>query len=148
MLNVFLKHVPTSIESWRGLAAAFLITCLAGCGSEFGSTASGIVTIDGKPVTPGLVTFVPEDPTAVPSVSDLDSSGGFELTTNKKHGLPPGNYRASVQAFRPPDVPIGQRTFEPSEPLIPAKYFQVSTSGLEYTVEQGINRIDIKLTSQ
>ncbi len=148
MLIFSLKHFPTSVSPWCGLAVTLLIACLAGCGSEFGSTASGIVTIDGKPVTPGLVTFVPEDPTAVPSVSDLDSNGGFELTTNKQPGLPPGSYRVAIQAFRPPDVPEGQRTMEPSEPLVPKKYLQVSTSGLEYTVEPGSNRIDIELTSK
>lgn len=126
-----------------------LIACLVGCGgSEFGATASGVVTLDGKPVTPGLVTFAPEDQAAAPSVSDLDANGGFTLTTNKKPGLAPGTYRVSIQAFRPPNVPPGERSFEPSEPLVPEKYLQVDTSGLEYSVQSGSNEINVELTSQ
>ena len=138
------RHRPT----WCVLSAFLVTTCLAGCGSEFGATVSGVVTLDGNPVTPGFVTFVPGEAGTVPATSDLDSSGGFELSTQKKVGLAPGTYRVSVQAFRPPDVPEGQRTMKPSEPLVPVKYLQVTTSGLEYTVEPGPNEIAIELTSK
>ena len=141
MLTYFLMKFFSSCGTTRcGLVAGtMLITSLCGCGSDFGSSVNGIVTLDGKPITPGLVTFVPEDPTAVPSVSNLDANGGFELTTNKKPGLPPGHYRVAVQAFQPPDVPAGQRSFEPSKPLVPEKYLQVTSSGLEFSVEPGSN---------
>ncbi|QEG36433.1 hypothetical protein [Bythopirellula goksoeyrii] len=145
MQTYLVSYPPSSNSAWLCTAATFFIASLAGCGSEYGSTAIGVVTLDGNPITPGLVTFVPEDPTAVPSVSNLDSNGGYELKTNKLPGLSPGKYRASVQAFRPPDVPEGQRSFEPSEPLVPEKYLQVTTSGLEYNVELGSNTINIEL---
>jgi hypothetical protein len=125
----------------------FALACLIGCGSEFGATARGVVTLDGKPVTPGHVTFALVDSSTVPAVSNLDSSGQFNLTTNKKTGLAPGKYRVAIQAFQPPDVPAGQRTFEPSKPLVPEKYLQVNTSGLEYTVAPGSNTIDIPLST-
>ncbi|MEM8944358.1 MAG: hypothetical protein AAGD11_04170 [Planctomycetota bacterium] len=129
------------------LPATVTFVGLVGCGSEFGASVSGKVTLDGKTITPGLVTFAPEDPTAIPSVGDLDSSGNFILTTSKKDGIRPGKYRASVQAFEPPDIPPGQRSYTPSEPLVPMKYMQVTTSGLEFTVESGSNTINIELTS-
>lgn len=147
MQTYLCSYLPISKCAWMCTSATLLIASLAGCGSEYGSTATGIVTLDGNPISPGLVTFVPEDPTAVPSVSNLDSNGGYELKTNKLPGLSPGKYRASVQAFRPPDVPEGQRSFEPSKPLVPEKYFQVTTSGLEYNVELGSNTINIELVS-
>lgn len=125
---------------------AFL--CVTGCGSEFGATVSGVVTLDGNPVTPGRVTFAPAEPTALPAAGKLDIDGSFELLTQKKPGLAPGTYKVSVQALRPPDVPKGQRTFTPSEPLVPEKYLSVKTSGLEFTVEPGSNTIDIPLVSQ
>ncbi|TWU28361.1 hypothetical protein [Bythopirellula polymerisocia] len=148
MQTLFCRHLPSSGCVRGSLVLAVLVTCLSGCGSKYDSTAVGIVTVNGTPVSPGLVTFVPEDPSAVPSISNLDSNGKFELKTNKLPGLPPGKYRASVQAFRPPDVPEGQRSFEPSEPLVPEKYLQVTTSGLEFTVEPGSNTIDIELSSK
>ncbi len=148
-MRIFPASRPAGAGSgWRLPASLVLLACLAGCGSEFGATASGVVTLDGEPVTPGLVTFAPETSEGIPSTSDLDSSGGFELQTNKKLGLAPGTYRVSVQAFRPPDLAEGQRTMRPSEPLVPEKYFQVTTSGLAYTVEAGSNTIDIELTSE
>lgn len=133
--------------AWVG-TAIIVITSLAGCGSEFGATVSGVVTLDGETITPGFVTFVPEDLTAVPAVSDLDSGGSYKLSTNKKAGLVPGIYRVSVQAFEPPVGPPGQRIYTPSKPLVPKKYLQVNTSGLEYTVEPGSNKIDILLLSK
>ena len=142
-LRLHLGHWPAR----NALAHFLVISCVSGCGSEFGATATGVVSLDGKPVNPGFVTFAPEDATAVPAVSDLDSNGHFELTTKKKPGLAPGTYRVAVQAFRPPNVPAGQRTMKPSEPLVPVKYLQVTTSGLEYTVERGSNTIDIQLVS-
>ena len=124
------------------------VATLAGCGSEFGATVSGVVTLDGNPLTPGQVTFAPSGPGSLPATSKLESDGSFELLTQKKPGLAPGTYKVAVQAFRPPDVPKGQRTFTPSEPLVPEKYLSVKTSGLEFTVEPGNNTIDIPLVSQ
>jgi hypothetical protein len=131
-------------------APGLLIIGLAGCGgSEFGATASGVVTLDGKPITPGFVTFAPENPADVPAVSDLDANGRFALTTNKKPGLVPGKYRVAIQAFRPPtNVTPGERLMTPSERLIPDKYFSVDTSGLEFTVDPGANTINLELTSK
>jgi hypothetical protein len=147
--NFFEQHLSFDTADAHRLAGSLVMIFLIGCGSnEFGSTVKGVVTLDGKPITPGLVTFAPEDPSAVPAVSDLDPNGSFELTTNKKPGLAPGNYRVAIQAFRPPDIPEGQRTMTPSEPLVPEKYFDVNTSGLEFTVEPGANVHNIELTSQ
>jgi hypothetical protein len=146
--SFFEQHVSFATTAVHRLACSLVMIFIMGCGSnEFGSTAKGVVTLDGNPITPGLVTFAPEDPTAVPAVSDLDPNGGFELTTNKKPGLAPGKYRVAIQAFRPPNIPEGQRTMTPSERLVPEKYFDVNTSGLEYTVEPGENSFDIELTS-
>lgn len=142
---------PRCLSKKRGVTGSFvaiLVTsCFAGCGSEFGATANGVVTLDGQPVTPGHVTFAADDPKAVPAVSDLDPNGGFELTTKKKPGLAPGTYTVAVQAFRPPDIPEGQRSFKPSEPLVPEKYMQTTTSGLQFTIEPGSNTIEIELVS-
>ncbi len=139
--------ISTAVE--YSLAASLLAACLAGCGgSEFGASVKGVVTLDGNPVTPGLVTFAPEDPAAVPAVSDLDSNGNYMLTTNKKPGLAPGKYRVAIQAFRPPNLAPGERTTKPSERLVPDKYFDVNTSSLEFTVAPGANEHNIELTSK
>lgn len=135
-------------KSALGYSSYLALCCLLGCGSEFGATVDGVVTLDGNPISPGLITFAPEEPGIAPAVSDLDPKGRFELTTNKKPGVKPGKYRVAIQAFRPPDVPEGQRTMKPSERLVPDKYFDINTSGLEFTVEPGNNTIPVELSSK
>lgn len=128
------------------LAAAGLLTCAVGCGSDLGATVSGKVTIDGEPVTPGLVTFAPVDGAHEPSTGTLGSGGEYRLSTKQQFGVAPGTYAVAVQAFEPPDVPAGQRSFTPSKPLVPEKYLQTTTSGLQYRVASGSNTINIELT--
>jgi hypothetical protein len=146
-LNIFGFNI---LGFGRVVAFCLLLTSLSGCGgSEFGATVTGVVTLDGKSITPGFVTFAPEDPAAVPAVSDLDAKGRFTLTTSKKPGLVPGKYRVAVQSYRPPgNVTPGQRIMTPSERLIPDKYFSVDTSGLQFTVNPGANTINLELSSQ
>ena len=108
---------PAKPQASMLLMLAFVACCLAGCGSDFGATASGVVSLDGQPVTPGQVTFALKDANTVPAISQLNNAGRYELVTQKKVGLKPGKYRVAVQAFQPPDLAEGTRTFEPSKPL-------------------------------
>lgn len=109
---------------------------------------SGTVLLDGQPVGPGVVTFAPADAGVQPAVGQLESDGSYYLTTGDQRGLAPGTYRVAVQAFEPPaDLAPGERTFEPSKPLVPEKFMNVSTSGLQFEVASGHNKIDIPLTT-
>jgi hypothetical protein len=141
--------MPISLHrrSMALLMGAFsALPLLAGCGSELGATVSGQVTIDGKPVGPGMVTFAAERAGEVPAVGGLDDDGSYTLQTNRKPGVAPGAYRVAIQAFQPPEgLAPGERTMKLSKPLIPEKYLQVDSSGLEYTVDRGANVINIEL---
>ncbi|MGL4513039.1 MAG: hypothetical protein ACRCT8_08090 [Lacipirellulaceae bacterium] len=129
------------------LACAVVLASVGGCGSEFGATVTGKVTLDGAAVTPGLVTFASDRAGEAPAASDLASDGSYSLRTNGKPGAAPGTYRIAVQAFKSPEgLKPGERSMKPSEPLVPKKYLQIDTSGLEYAVERGSNVIDIALT--
>lgn len=125
------------------------VAFLAGCGSEYGATVTGKVTLDGNPVSPGWVTFARVDAQVTPAMSDLDADGSYSLTTAHKLGAVPGSYRVAVQSFKTPEgLAPGERSFDSPEPLVPVKYLAIETSGLEYEIKAGANTIDIPLTSE
>ncbi|WP_425618535.1 hypothetical protein NA78x_002244 [Anatilimnocola sp. NA78] len=108
--------------------------CLAGCGSQVG-TVSGQVTVDGQPLTKGVISFVPE--------KNPNSSTTVEIVN--------GNYTAQVVAGKSVvqiSAPIVTGTFpehdgpgaallERTEESLPAKYH--SASELSFEVKPGSN---------
>lgn len=148
------RSVTLPCELSMRCSVSFLLTLVAlaggGCwGNNLGATVSGTVTLDGEPVGPGVVTFAADNNTAEPAVGQLGSDGSYQLSTGDQRGLAPGTYRVAVQAFQPPEnLAAGERSFEPSKPLVPEKFMKVSTSGLQFDVAAGHNSIDLALTRQ
>jgi hypothetical protein len=79
---------------------------------------SGKVTVDGKPLTSGMVTLIPDIGTAphkgksridTPGLSagKIESDGHYEIFTNGESGAPRGKYRITVVPDTMP-VPEGQ----------------------------------------
>src|SRR5262249_25082040 len=59
---------------------------------------SGSVTLDGVPMTQGVISFAPDigNPVRVAPTAELNSSGQYELTTGGRTGAPPGKYKVCV----------------------------------------------------
>ena len=136
------------LRCWM-LTACFASLCIGGCsGSPYDADVKGVVTLDGRPVGPGVVTFAPSDGKGNPSRGNLDADGKYFLLTKHDRGVHSGSYSVAVQAYKAskPIAP-GERSNEPSVPLVPEKYLQTTTSGLSYEVEPGSQTIDISLTS-
>jgi hypothetical protein len=56
---------------------------------------TGVVTIDGKPLSRAVVTFVPDH--GGPGVGETDSEGKFRLKSyGSQDGVPPGEYKVAV----------------------------------------------------
>lgn len=125
-----------------------LLLCLmcAGCGPRNDATVDGAVTYAGNPLTTGAVTFHPTTPGPPLAIGELQSDGTFTLRTGETAGLQPGEYLVTVVATGP----MPEAT--PSDPmplpklLVPARYGDVKTSGLKYTISRGTNKIDIVLS--
>src|SRR5688500_13397481 len=90
-------------RAWLGLlGAAFCLTV----GGQKGPTETllpvkGTVTVEGKPVWTGNVTFYPdkENKTMHQPMGILDSSGQYELfVPGGRKGAPPGAYKVVVYA--------------------------------------------------
>lgn len=70
------------------------------------------------------------------------------MNTSRELGLAPGKYKVAVSIRElPQNVKRGDRP-PPGKLLIPARYEQNTSSGLEYDVKPGQNTIDIELKSK
>ncbi len=129
------------------LVSTVTVTTLVGCSrSDLGSEVSGQVTLDGKPIGPGVVVFAPADGKSNPATGAIGLDGWYSMKTSRAVGLKPGKYSLSVSAREvPAHLEPGERP-PPGRLLTPEKYESTTTSGLEFEVTSGNNTIDIPLT--
>ncbi|QDU62183.1 hypothetical protein Pan216_30500 [Planctomycetes bacterium Pan216] len=139
---------------WRVALTCFVGLCVvlgSGCGSggDLPKTVkvTGMITIDGKPVPVGVITFFPE-PDVEPNlnaVGHIQPDGSYSLMTfQNAHGVVPGRFKVSIQAWqREPTME------QEGVPLIPEKYFTIDSSGLnaEVSPDQSSQTFDFKLSS-
>lgn len=135
-----------------GWCGAALLACgamlvVAGCGGEGEKLAPvvGKVTVNGKPLASGTVSFRPDQgnksqhqPNGV-----IDAEGNYEMTVPPgKKGVPPGWYKVVVMAYDDP---------QPGKPLksfIDMKFSDEKTTPLKLEVVDNpeTGRYDLKLT--
>lgn len=97
-------NFSASYRSCRRIALLLLmafcsLTTLSGCGSNRPETfpVSGKVTLGGKPLTFGQITFYPEKGRL--AMGTIDSDGTYELTTLEKgDGALPGQHKVIIVA--------------------------------------------------
>jgi hypothetical protein len=125
-----------------------LLTLFMGCNSSSQeSQVVGSVKLDGDPIGPGTVVFAPVEGGRKPATGSIDADGNYSLNTSREAGLAAGKYAVAVSIREmPQNVKRGDRP-PLGKLLIPEKYEQSSTSGLEYQVEPGTNTIDIELSN-
>lgn len=135
-----------------GCCFALAVAALAfvtGCGESNPTTGAvtGKVTYKGKPVSNGLIQFVPQgDGNA--ATGEITPDGTYELTTYVKgDGARPGSYKVSVQVFPTEEEGAGLpgAEFAGKKPPIPPKYNSADTSGLSADVKEGENKLDFDL---
>lgn len=99
---------------------------------------SGVVLIDGEPLTQGFVRFHPHG--GRPATGELDKEGRFTLTCIKKEdGVVPGTHPVSVIACET----IDPCTMRWNAPKI---YISPKTSGLAQTIDGPTDSVKIELT--
>jgi|EndMetStandDraft_3_1072993.scaffolds.fasta_scaffold548474_2 hypothetical protein len=137
---------PGGIRSVALLALAMI----AGCGakSESFTPINGSVTVNGTQLTTGSVTFHPDTAKGNHSphipVGAIDAQGRYQVMTATKRGAPPGWYKVTVTAQEPIDP---KNPYAPPKHLIPLRFSDASTSGLEVEVVETANAgaYDLKL---
>jgi len=134
------------------IALAALLAISAGCGeSPKGRTGlfpvTGTVTIDGKPLTTGMISFMADNAREA-FTSPIDGTGKYKLGASATDaGALPGEYKVLIIATEAPKMSTDPAN--PSQPksLIPEKYTKKETSGLTATVKSEPNTINFDLKS-
>lgn len=123
-----------------------LAICLAATGSLVGCgdgrptrvAVSGKVLIDGKPLTTGIVQFVPEG--TRPAAGKIDAEGRFTLTSyDGGDGVVLGKHRVMVSAKEM----VGESK---AKWLAPPKYADFRKSGLVFEITEPTDDLTIELT--
>lgn len=99
---------------------------------------SGVVTIDGKPLTCGFIRVVPES--GRPSGGKIGTDGRFTLECfTNDDGCLPGTHQVEVQSFE--NLSETKRRW-----LTPKKYSSTGTSGLTVAIDKATDALRIELT--
>jgi hypothetical protein len=125
---------------------------LLGCGPNLDipplQKVSGVVTLDGTPVTRGTVQFQPsatQGASGPPANGTIGPDGRYELVTAGQPGAVIGQHQVLVEARAEPK----DETDTLPSPLVPEKYFTFSTSGLTKEVTAAApNEINLELTTK
>lgn len=130
-----------------GIAWAALVLLAGGCsrGPKL-VPVKGKVMLGGKPLTSGLVNYIPEKETPGKGFpfGKIESDGSYELTTDGKSGAPLGTYKVTVSSAMPPgaDVPQPKTGGKPGGPPpatgggVPSIYLTAKTTPLTKTVTE------------
>lgn len=105
----------------------------------------GTVTFKDQPIPHGTISFVPKDPAGHSAVGKI-VDGKFTMATSASApGVVAGDYKVRIEAIdgpadAPPPLPNEPRKAVKS--LIPAKYNNPETSGLQVEVSDGMADIE------
>jgi hypothetical protein len=124
------------------LLVALFSSSLVGCNRGWATkNVSGAIAYQNKPVTSGVINFLPEK--GRPLGGGIESDGTYSVK------LPPGKYQVRIDAPAPP--PAGFKEGMPmpklTPPLVPEKYANFASSGLTATIEEqgSSQQVDFKL---
>ena len=143
--------------NWLTCLALSLVLFSTGCGSRAPKTTkvSGVVEFDGKPLSKGTITFLPQ---AVgsdkernrPATGIIDATGHYSLSTYAPgDGALPGKYLVTVVSYsvEPTLEEMSEKGAKPVS-AIPGGYGAATTSGLTANVDAGSAvTLDFKLTT-
>jgi hypothetical protein len=138
----------------RFAAASFIVAGLllmsAGCGDEQ-VHMRGKVTLDGKPIETGAITFIPDDLNLGQTAGASIALGEFQVVGNNLP--PPGLYRVEIrsQIKTGKQIPAGSPAppgtmMEETIEAVPTKYNDKSE--LKRELKTGDNNLNFELTSE
>lgn len=121
-----------------------LLIVQAGC-SEQGCQVTGIVTLDGQPLSDASVEFIPTSNSGRIANGRTESDGKFQLTTSKSvSGVFPGQYKVKITT----SITTGtsDADLKTTRETVPPKYNRKTE--LNRTVEDGPNQLDFELLTK
>jgi hypothetical protein len=141
-----LFHTISALPAAAIYSAVLIL--FSGCsGSSQEAQVSGQVRLDGNVIGPGTVVFEPIGD-GKPALGPIEADGSYSVSTSHEVGLGAGKYKVAISIREVPATVKRGDLVPPGKLLIPQKYEDTATSGLEYEVVPGSNTIDINLNSQ
>ena len=129
---------------------AWLLLLIAGCGDNQ-VRIRGNVTLDGKPIDTGAISFIPDDLSKGQTAGASITLGEFQVVGNNLP--PPGLYRVEIRGQKKTgkQIPAGSPSppgtmLEETIEAVPAKYNH--NSELKQELKTGDNNINFELISQ
>ncbi len=125
-----------------------LIGCSQPVSNPGGVGVSGVVTMNGAPLSKGTITFAPDEPgTGTTATGVIGSSGAYQLGTAKAgDGAQPGRYKVTVVSVDSEATMDEKGKPIPAKSAIPEKFGNAATSGLTATIEaDGPQTLDFDL---
>jgi hypothetical protein len=125
------------------LLLVFATGLLAGCGSGL-ATVSGEVSVDGKTVEKGVISYVPADGPGEPATANIEN-GRYEIRTS------PGNKRVQISVpvvvdRRKDSNAAAAQTIEITRETLPERFN--SKTELTFEVKSGSNTKDWQLDTK
>lgn len=135
----------TSARLASGLALGWAVL-LSGCGGSAYRTVvvGGTVTYQGKPVTSGTITFVPDKPGPAAS-GTIRPDGTYVLSTDGVPGAVPGRYTVMIISLGDTAGGLPEQRNPLPALRLPEKYSNNRRSGLTAEVEHRDNVINFAL---
>jgi len=121
-----------------------LLVALLGCGSSDGRLAvDGSITLDGKPLSGGVVSFRPVQADKATTAGSGIEEGRYRIPADA--GLLPGEYKVVIQAFEETGRMVNDVQFGQTPETVPVKFNEAETLRATVTAD-GPNRFDFALT--
>ena len=127
-----------------------VLVLIGGCGPKEEHPATvpvhGKITYKGQPVPKGTISFQPDS--GQTATAEIQSDGTYELATfNPKDGALPGHHKVMIVANTadPNMIPGSSPGYVPPKDIVPRKYGQFETSGLEVDVTKEKSDYDFDL---
>jgi hypothetical protein len=135
------------------------LTAVIGCskGGHLPKTvpATGVVTLDGKPVDGAQIVLIPDAESATGAYGTSDANGKFSLRAyEEKDGAIPGAYKVQVSKTIEVKLSGAKGSLDGGDPVrfdygVPGKYTGAKTSGLTATIpDTGTRDIKLELISK
>lgn len=130
--------------------ASLIFSMTAGCGGPTDGriSVSGTVTIDGKPLSDGSVTFYSNNASSGVGIIE---GGKFTVSQSAtSEGMQPGNYQVAIQSWEvePGSVNEAGDIVEDGKSRIPEKYNSTATSELLANITDENSRLEFFLSSE
>jgi hypothetical protein len=135
---------PSPKAGWFSTLVLAASAGLSGCGQsdslpklQVYEVKGKVLLADGKPLSSGLISFVPKGDLPITPSAEIASDGTFSVVTGGSgEGAPLGEYKVRIET---PAIRVDPKT---KKPPFPFKYTDEDSSGIVITVLAQANHLD------